>query len=428
MLKKLKRRFIIYTVSLFSVIAIATVTGLFYGEYTRWQNLTKNALDRMLESALITQRTLTTTTTDSRDQNSVGKHIGVSGDDAIEAAHAIDTFAVILNNDYSIQSMKTNSYSSIDDSLQRKLVAQVLQDNNQTGVIYSGNYVFRYIMKGNGIAFADVRNEYNALREMLVSSLIAIVSAIIFITGISMLLASWAMRPVEESWNKQRQFVSDASHELRTPLTVILSNTAMLLEHPERTIDSQRKWLGYIQTEAQRMKELVERLLFLAKNDQSDTKLLMHLLSLSDTIYEVCLPLEPVVYEHNKTMELRIQPDVFVEGNLPYLKQLIVILVDNAIKYSGPQGKITISLQVVTQKAQLTVRNTGAPIPTDQIAHLFERFYRIDESRQREEDGYGLGLSMAKTIVDAHGGKIIVKSSVSEDTQFIVQLPMNGKK
>ena len=168
MLKKLKRRFIIYTVSLFSVIAIATVTGLFYGEYTRWQNLTKNALDRMLESALITQRTLTTTTTDSRDQNSVGKHIGVSGDDAIEVAHAIDTFAVILNNDYSIQSMKTNSYSSIDDSLQRKLVAQVLQDNNQTGVIYSGNYVFRYIMKGNGIAFADVRNEYNALREMLV--------------------------------------------------------------------------------------------------------------------------------------------------------------------------------------------------------------------------------------------------------------------
>ena len=167
------------------------------------------------------------------------------------------------------------------------------------------------------------------------------------------------------------------------------------------------------------MKELVERLLFLAKNDQSDTKLLMHLLSLSDTIYEVCLPLEPVVYEHNKTMELRIQPDVFVEGNLPYLKQLIVILVDNAIKYSDPQGKITISLQVVTQKAQLTVRNTGAPIPTDQIAHLFERFYRIDESRQREEDGYGLGLSMAKTIVDAHGGKIIVKSSVSEDTQFM---------
>ena len=244
---------------------------------------------------------------------------------------------------------------------------------------------------------------------------------------ISLLLSTLALRPAERSWQQQKQFVADASHELKTPLTVILANAGILLAHSGDMADGQRKWVEYIQAEAQRMKSLVEDLLFLARSDDRRSPLRLQTVSFSDLAWEALLPFESVAFEAGVALDSQITPDLELLGDPEQLRRLVAILVDNAVKYAGPRGSASLILRPQGDEAVLSVHNTGEPIPPEHLPRLFERFYRTDSDRARSQGGYGLGLSIAKSIVDGHRGRISVSSSAISGTLFTVRLPLPGR-
>lgn len=280
--------------------------------------------------------------------------------------------------------------------------------------------------KGTQIAFYDLRVEDAEMRQLILQLALAGFGGLVALFLLSLLLSGWALRPVERAWRQQRQFIADASHELKTPLTVMLANLGILASHPHETIEAQKKWLDNTQTEAGRMKKLVEDLLFLAKSDAARVPMRWARLSLSDTIWSVLLPFEPLAYDRGIRIRSEIPPGLMMDGDEAQLKQLTAILLDNANKYAGKGGEIFVRLKSGQDHLRLTVRNTGQPIPKEHLEHLFERFYRVDSARVRSKGGYGLGLSIAAQIVENHHGQIDVESDVQKGTTFMVRLQVHG--
>lgn len=171
------------------------------------------------------------------------------------------------------------------------------------------------------------------------------------------------------------------------------------------------------------MRGLVNDLLFLTKLDYKENIISFNEINLTDLVWSVILPFESLIFENNKKLESNIDSDIFFMGNENQIKQLVVILVDNAIKYCSEKGTIKISLNKNQNKINMCVNNSGAPIPKEEQKHIFERFYRVDKSRVREKGGYGLGLSIAKEIVELHKGQISVISDEKSGTTFKIVFP-----
>ena len=310
------------------------------------------------------------------------------------------------------------TYSNLEDTEELTAILQdCLSQNRQEGTV--SGYHLRYLRQDNGLyeklAFVDMSMEQAVLRRMMGSYLVIALAALALLLGVSVLLSHWATRPVEKAWKQQRQFLSDASHELKTPLTVILSN-AELLEQTELPYKPAR-WTDNILSEAGRMRSLVEEMLTLARADNMVRTAVMAEVSLSDVAADCALAFEPVAFEAGKPLEYQIADGTLVLGDGDKLRQLISILLDNAIKYGADGGTITLSLQKTDRQARLTVSNPGDPIPPEQLGRLFERFYRADVSRG-EKSGFGLGLPIARTIAEEHKGTLRAESDAGS-TRFI---------
>ena len=310
------------------------------------------------------------------------------------------------------------TYSNLEDTEELTAILQdCLSQNRQEGTV--SGYHLRYLRQDNGLyeklAFVDMSMEQAVLRRMMGSYLVIALAALALLLGVSVLLSHWATRPVEKAWKQQRQFLSDASHELKTPLTVILSN-AELLEQTELP-DKPARWTDNILSEAGRMRSLVEEMLTLARADNMVRTAVMAEVSLSDVAADCALAFEPVAFEAGKPLEYQIADGTLVLGDGDKLRQLISILLDNAIKYGTDGGTITLSLQKTDRQARLTVSNPGDPIPPEQLGRLFERFYRADVSRG-EKSGFGLGLPIARTIAEEHKGTLRAESDAGS-TRFI---------
>lgn len=243
---------------------------------------------------------------------------------------------------------------------------------------------------------------------------------------ISLILARVALAPVEESWSKQRQFVADASHELKTPLSVIMANTEIIASHQDETVASQMKWIENTRAESERMAGLVADLLFLAKHDDGHIAQ-MEIVNMSDCIETAALGYDAVFYENGKDFRYEICQNAKVYGNEGQLKQLIHILLDNANKYSVGQGNIILNFVANSKRLILTVSNDSDELTEENLDHLFDRFYTVDKSRNTDKGGNGLGLSIAKTICQSHGGELSVDYKNGRTT-FIAELPTYRQK
>lgn len=315
------------------------------------------------------------------------------------------------------------TYADLEDTEElTAIITDCLSQNRSEGTI--GDYNLRYLRQDNGLyqklAFVDMSMEQATLQEMMGSYLQIGAAAMLLLLGVSILLSRWATRPVEKAWRQQRQFLSDASHELKTPLTVILSNAELL----EGTALEPRpaRWADNIHSEARQMKALVEEMLTLARADNMGPTAVLTEVSLSDVAADCALAFEPVAFESGKSLDYQLTEDVLVLGDRDKLRQLASILLDNAIKYGRDGTSVRMALRKTDRQAVLTVANEGDPIPAEQLSHLFERFYRADASRG-EKSGFGLGLAIAKTIMDAHKGAIRAESSARE-TRFICTFPL----
>ena len=226
---------------------------------------------------------------------------------------------------------------------------------------------------------------------------------------------------IELSYNSQKQFVSDASHELRTPIAVIQGYVSMLERWGKTDKEVLDEGIAAISQEAASMKELVERLLFLARHDKKTLMLEMEVFDPLEVMSELNREAKMLSTAH----EFALEPaeNAFINGDKGMIKQLMRILVDNAIKYTPEGGKITLGMRNEGRQCILSVTDTGEGISPEDLTRVFDRFYRCDQSRKSQTSGHGLGLSIARIIAVAHGGKIRVRSKVGVGTTFSVILP-----
>lgn len=280
------------------------------------------------------------------------------------------------------------------------------------------------------LAFADMGSA-SGWRSLAATLAVVEVAALAVFFVISLFFSRWALRPVARAWTQQRRFVADASHDLKTPLTVILANTSIALEHPERSVASQSQWLESTQHEAEAMQSLVGDLLALAKMDEEEAaaqsgaaRPAFEEVDLSDVLEGEVLQFESVAFERGVKLESQVEPGIELRGNEQRLRRLAGTLIDNACKYVDDGGAVNVSLSRAGKQAKLEVRNTGAPISPEDLPHVFDRFYRADKARTGDAGGHGLGLAIARAIAEEHGGTLTVSSTQADGTAFTATLPL----
>ncbi len=340
-----------------------------------------------------------------------------------QISRQVPTFTTLLDRTGQVVKIFGRDEVSVSDAVVAQAVQLVAEEQNDQGLLseLSLRYLCKQLPDGWKIAFADTSHESEAMRNLILILCGMGILLLVAFFLISLLLFRKAFQPVEQVWAQQRRFVADASHELKTPLTVILANLGVLLDHPDDPIRTQRQWVDNSREEAERMKGLLEDLLFLAQSDAGPAPVETERINFSDLCLSSLLSFEAVAFEHGLRLRTDIQPDLYLQGVDSQLRQLLAILLDNAVKYAGQGGWIGVSLLRQEGRIVLSVANSGDPIPKKDLPHIFDRFYRVDEARASESGGYGLGLSIAQRIAETHGGRISAESGREQGTIFHVR-------
>ena len=272
----------------------------------------------------------------------------------------------------------------------------------------------------------SVAPEQSALSQLEMILLIVIGGSVIPALAGGYLLSGRALRPIKTSVDSQRAFVADASHELRTPVAVIRTNAELMERHLQagRLGQSPNDALAVedILNETERLAKLVSQMLTLAQVDAGRPVVNPSPLSLDELAEEVGRSLRALAEAKQITLDVNAETGIWVQGQRDRLREVIVTLLDNAIKYTSPGGRVELAVQHRQKKALLTVSDTGAGIPPESLAHIFERFYRVDKARSRDDGGAGLGLAIARHLVAAHNGDIKIESTVGVGTRVLVEL------
>ncbi len=319
-----------------------------------------------------------------------------------------------------------NSYYDLTDKAALvDIVTAALSADSDEGVL--AEHHLRYLRQAGllstRIAFTDSTLEQATLRSLLTGSLLIGLAALAVLFACSYVLSGAVTRPVDRAWQQQKQFLSDASHELKTPLTVILSS-AELLE--QSAAPEQKQYVDNVRAESRRMKRLVEDMLTLSRVERGGEHLPDTTADLSDAAADAALRFEPVAYEAGHTLSYDIAPGLLVRGDSGRLEQAVAVLLDNAIKYAAPGTEVRLDAARQGKNACLWVENQGDPIPADKLPHIFDRFYRADESRT-DGGSFGLGLPIARAIVEAHRGTLHCDSG-GHTTRFTITLPCRQGK
>lgn len=349
------------------------------------------------------------------------------------AVYAVDG----LHNFYTVSQATT---ASIQEDVLNAALEQTLYATDGAGLLKSEGlyYLKKTTAAGEAlVAFADSESA-SGWKTIVAPLVLAGAGTLVIFLVISLFFSRWALKPVEEAWKKQSQFVADASHELKTPLTVIMANASIAAKDPTATVGSQQKWLDGIQTESKRMQDLINDMLTLAKSDayaeeSLDLKSSRHapkelpLMDFSTVVEAQALQFESVAFEQGIGINESICSGIQVHANKVKIERLVTILLDNACKYAAPGSSVDLSLAKEGKLAKLSVRNFGNVIAAEDLPHVFDRFYRADKARTRSEAGkssHGLGLAIAAGIAKEHDGSIAVTSCEEEGTVFTVTLPL----
>lgn len=321
-------------------------------------------------------------------------------------------------------SEKTNTTyisTNLDQTYSRKNMlemAELLKGLKQKRGIY-GRFMYsvRDYEGGYSVSIIDMSNGYVLILTITIASAIIFVFSMLLSALFSHLLSKWAIQPAQEALTRQKRFVSDASHELKTPLAVIQSSAEVL----ENEV-GKNKWIDNIQAQSKTMNAMIYDLLDLAKLDETSDSVEFQEFNLSEAVMDKCLEFEAMAFEAGKKLEENIPENIKYVGNESLIKQMVGTLVDNAIKHSDKNGSIRVTLMTSAGKKIIQVFNTGAGFKESEKELIFERFYRSDQSRNRETGGYGLGLSIAKSIVDLHGGTISCDGEEGKWISFTAEL------
>lgn len=320
---------------------------------------------------------------------------------------------------------------TVDNDTLSKLVQTTVKSDEVRDDIEFATIPFSYLKtplpNGGFLIVFDDQSEERTIFHTTVSYLIL---AGLFCTLLSFLasffMAKHVIKPIQYATTQQKKFVANASHELRTPITIMQTNLDIMKGAPPGdTLDNNRKWLNNLQGETTRMTELINSLLFLARADANQQLLEKEYFSLNNVVEGAVTAFELLAAEKEITLETKIH-DVSITGlgDPARIKQVLTILIDNALRHTPPNGKITTNCYNTVDTSVINVIDTGEGIAEEDIAKIFDRFYQADSSRQR--GGAGLGLSMAKWIIKRHKGTLKVFSKLGEGTTFTIKLPRNA--
>lgn len=316
-------------------------------------------------------------------------------------------YTVLIDSNKNIIDVINHSPDSADNETIKQIAQNIIKNSNNNDTKIGNLYFekYSYSINQNSIIIIDNSIPQEKLISLLKTSIIIFILLEIVIIYVSFLITKWIIKPVEESFKKQKEFIADASHELKTPLSVIIANAEALENEPE-----EKKWLNNIKSEGERMNGLISDLLNMAEIENEKPQENFKEENISKAVENVVLTFESLMFEKNIQLDYKIIENIKLKCNENQIKQVVAILIDNAIKHCEKEGKINIKLYIEKNNIILEVQNTGEEIPKEEQSKIFERFYRADKSRNRNENRYGLGLAIAKTIIEKHNGKIEVKS------------------
>ena len=329
-------------------------------------------------------------------------------------------FSVLLDETGAVILADTGKIAAVDTDMAISYAGTVWQSGKSSGFIQNYRYTLRLTNSGTRIVFLDCGRSLDNVRSFLLVScgisLIGLVAVFLLI----LIFSGRIIRPFSENYEKQKRFITDAGHEIKTPLTIIAADADVLGMEL-----SGSEWLEDIQKQTKRLAELTNDLIYLSRMEEEQTQLQMVEFPLSDVVEETAQSFQAPAKTGGKSLAIKVQPMLSLRGDEKAIRQLVSILLDNALKYSPDGGAIELKLERQNRSLRLSVQNTTEPdaLPAD-TAQMFERFYRGDPSRSSQTGGYGIGLSIAKAVAAAHKGKITAASQNGNALTITVSFPI----
>lgn len=392
MVKKAQISFIAITMSILLVIF-----GVIYAiTFSIMRNINELSIERTLDEAELSYKT--------------------NGEDVIFRKGII---SVVVYNHF------TNSYSykfTFDsDAFSNEEATKIIEDALSSS-LYSGKFsnIYYKILSLDDtqtkfiLVAGDMSESIEVFRSQVVKAFLLMLFLYLALFYIVFRLSFIVFKPIKDSLAKQKQFISNASHELKTPLTIISANVDVL----DKSENNQ--WAKNIKSQTERMNILVGDMLTLARMDEGDNKLIMTEFNLSEETTNVALSFDALAFEKGKTLELDIMENIKITANKESFRNILNILLDNAVKHASENGVIKVSLKKESTKIALSVYNSGSLVPNMDSNKVFERFYRADQSRSHESGGSGLGLSIARSIAQSNKWKISAQSDYAKSMTITV--------
>lgn len=438
MFKKLRNRFLLLNMVVTSLVMLTAFSVVYFTTYTNIQNENKKKLSGMSKSYAISSESSQdypeTTQGGVPSEKGDQEHVVslVSSDYSPSFNLVVDKNGGIVDID-TIIDLPEKTYSEAAEiawkkggkstvRLEGRLWMYSVAPISVTLFYEDGRSVTNMSDDNYQISFLDITDTQKTLRDLLITFTFvgAAMLAVIFL--VSLYFANRSIGPVNSAWEKQRQFIADASHELKTPLSIITANYDALLSNQDETVRSQREWLDYIKIGTDRMAKLINDLLLLAKMEDVNIEVSKAPFDISVTIDKDIASLEAAIAEKEISLSKKIEQGIVINSDEEMVRQVFIILLENAVKYSDAKGKIIVSLTKNGHNVICSVKNSGKGIEKKDLPQIFDRFYRADKSRSGDNGSFGLGLSIAKTVVSRLGGDITVESIENGWTVFTFTL------
>lgn len=355
----------------------------------------------------------------SRDGIKAPAHGGMSPEIPYESRY----FTVTVSESGEIVKTDLSKILSVDDSSVSDYAEKALSSSRSRGFIKQFRFAKRTSGKETEIIFLDCGRKLDAFKAFLWVSVSVGLGGCVIMFAVFVLISGKIVKPIAESYEKQKQFVSDAGHEMKTPLTIINANLDLL--ESDGQSGEQAEELEDIRSQTKRMTELTNNLVYLSKMEESEHKPTMAEMPLSEVVSETVNSFTPLIKGKNLDFSTNITPDITLYGSPDAIRRLTSVLLENAVKYSPANRKLTVNLTANKKSAVLSVFNeTENEIKKEDLPHVFDRFYRTDASRNSATGGHGIGLSIAKAITEIHGGGIKAETISGKDFRVTAILPV----
>lgn len=408
MIKKLKTKFIMLSMISLFVLLLVIVAGM---NIINYQSVINEA-DDILKLLSVNEGVFPDTDKMKGDRMPHGM--------SPELPYESRFFSVLISEDGAIIQTDTSRIKSVDTDDAVEYADEVFESGKKKGFADK----FRYIVNSEGankrITFLDCGRMLDSCKVFLTGSIIMSLAGLLIVFLVIFFFAGKIIHPIAESYEKQKRFITDAGHEIKTPLTIINANVDLLeLELGEN------ESLSDIQQQVKRLTGLTNDLVYLARMEETNESMSMIEFPLSDLVYDTIMPFKTLALAASKQFTWDIEPLLTLKGNDKAIEQLVSVLMDNAVKYSAEQGIISVELKKNNKNIYLRVFNTtDFEVKQENMKYLFDRFYRNDTSRNSRTGGHGIGLSVAKAIVNAHGGKISANAHGDKAFYIDVILPI----